>query len=419
MLFHKLKQYYNNKIEIVQSPTRMFDNAKLSLIFTKIKDALKETEKERKGGEEKTGIILPGYGSLLKKQLAIIRDSSNEKYKSNGIQYALWNSLIEEGRILAIDGKELCKSDNSFKENYFKEKDILFRRKDGLILRHLRHNEEDVNAAIKIAWEGFGEEAKAVENTYKFHIGLNGKKNKSSEDEFIIEDKGGHIVGVLGNYSRWWWGSNIAFCWVHLMEDVDMEELHKAIVNKLRDSRKIIIEMVSNNVPDFESKNIEFLGNIPRAYDNFSAVFFEFKKRKNTCESIYALKYCSNIRPYLLNSMILPYKEALAEYFVLELDKKIVGISGIYTYGWRPHSVMWGGWGAVTEKFRRKGLHSFSIDCRIRIAKQHGFKAYVIETSSNLKKAIKSYLKNGFSPQYKIKDFYGSGYDYILFTKII
>jgi GNAT superfamily N-acetyltransferase len=92
-------------------------------------------------------------------------------------------------------------------------------------------------------------------------------------------------------------------------------------------------------------------------------------------------------------------------YYVLLLDEKIIGISGLYCDYEDPKDVLWMDYFAVSTKFQRQGLgikmlENLEIICRKRKVK----KLCVFTWKEG---ALKFYKKNGFKVCGKIENYYG------------
>jgi len=92
-------------------------------------------------------------------------------------------------------------------------------------------------------------------------------------------------------------------------------------------------------------------------------------------------------------------------YYVLEFDGKIIGVSGLYYDYEDPKDIMWTDYFAVSPKFQRMGYGQKMLDNLLNICKNKKIKKLCVFTDK--KGALKFYKKNGFKVAGKINNYYG------------
>lgn len=92
------------------------------------------------------------------------------------------------------------------------------------------------------------------------------------------------------------------------------------------------------------------------------------------------------------------------EYYVLKLNDKIVGISGLYYDYEDPLNVMWLDYLAVLQEFQNKGLGTMLLDNLVKVAKKKNVKMLCVFTDRN--PAVIFYQKMGFEVCGEIKNYY-------------
>jgi ribosomal protein S18 acetylase RimI-like enzyme len=93
-------------------------------------------------------------------------------------------------------------------------------------------------------------------------------------------------------------------------------------------------------------------------------------------------------------------------YYVLELDGNIVGVSGLYYDYEDPKDIMWMDYFAVSPKFQRQGLGTKMLKNLVNVCKKKKVRMLCVFTDKD--GATKFYKKNGFKFVGKIDNYYGN-----------
>jgi ribosomal protein S18 acetylase RimI-like enzyme len=92
-------------------------------------------------------------------------------------------------------------------------------------------------------------------------------------------------------------------------------------------------------------------------------------------------------------------------YYVLTLDSRLIGISGLYYDYEDPKDIMWMDYFAVDSKFRRQGFGTKMLENLESICRNKKVKMLCVFTDKE--GASKFYKKNGFKLCGKIGNYYG------------
>lgn len=95
------------------------------------------------------------------------------------------------------------------------------------------------------------------------------------------------------------------------------------------------------------------------------------------------------------------------DYYVLEFNGKVVGISGLYYDYEDPRDILWMDYFAVLPKFQRQGFGTALLKNLEKISKKK--KIRILCVFSGSKEAINFYLKKGFKIAGTINNYYGKG----------
>jgi len=104
-------------------------------------------------------------------------------------------------------------------------------------------------------------------------------------------------------------------------------------------------------------------------------------------------------------------------YYVLDLDNKVVGISGLYYDYEDPKDILWMDYLAVSPKFQRQGFGTELLNNLEGVCKKK--KVRMLCVFAETEQAISFYLKNGFKMIGRIKDYYGRGKPRVWLSKSI
>jgi GNAT superfamily N-acetyltransferase len=108
------------------------------------------------------------------------------------------------------------------------------------------------------------------------------------------------------------------------------------------------------------------------------------------------------------------------EYYVmLDAEKKVIGMSGLYHPSWIGKDVLYIGWFFVYESAKGGGYGHAILDRTIAIARKHGCTRLMVETSPDLKAARKLYESHGFATVAIVPDYWARGSDLVLMTRVI
>ena len=91
-------------------------------------------------------------------------------------------------------------------------------------------------------------------------------------------------------------------------------------------------------------------------------------------------------------------------YYVLENEGKIIGVSGLYYDYEDPKDIMWMDYFAVSPNFQKNGYGSKMLENLILVCKKKKVRLLCVFTDNN--KALKFYQKRGFKVFGKINNYY-------------
>ena len=104
-------------------------------------------------------------------------------------------------------------------------------------------------------------------------------------------------------------------------------------------------------------------------------------------------------------SLVPGIKPLNPNYYVLELDKEIIGVSGLYYDYEDPKDIMWMDYFAVKPKFQRNGYGTIMLKNLEHICKKKKVRRLCVFTDK--KGALEFYKKNKFKVCGEIKNYYG------------
>jgi len=93
-------------------------------------------------------------------------------------------------------------------------------------------------------------------------------------------------------------------------------------------------------------------------------------------------------------------------YYVLELDKKIIGVSGLYYDYEDPKDVIWIDYFAILSKYQKQGYGSKMMENLVSICKKKKVRMLCVFTDKD--GALAFYQKKGFNTCGKIDKYYGN-----------
>ena len=93
-------------------------------------------------------------------------------------------------------------------------------------------------------------------------------------------------------------------------------------------------------------------------------------------------------------------------YYVLELDGKVIGVSGLYYDYEDPKDIMWMDYFAVKSDFQKQGYGTKMLENLESICRKKKVRMLCVFTDKN--GALKFYRKNGFKICGKIENYYGN-----------
>jgi len=102
-------------------------------------------------------------------------------------------------------------------------------------------------------------------------------------------------------------------------------------------------------------------------------------------------------------------------YYVLFLDDKIIGVSGLYYDYEDPKDIMWMDYFAVKPELQKHGYGTKMLENLVSICKKEKARMLCVFTDND--NALKFYQKNGFEICGKISDYYEKGKDRIWLKK--
>jgi len=91
-------------------------------------------------------------------------------------------------------------------------------------------------------------------------------------------------------------------------------------------------------------------------------------------------------------------------YYVLTLDNRLVGVSGLYYDYEDPKDILWMDYFAVAPKFQRQGYGTIMLENLEKICKTK--KARMLCVFTDKDSALKFYKRNGFKVCGKIENYY-------------
>lgn len=103
-------------------------------------------------------------------------------------------------------------------------------------------------------------------------------------------------------------------------------------------------------------------------------------------------------------SLALGIKPLNPNYYVLEADKKIIGISGLYYDYEDPKDIMWIDYFAVLPEFQKQGFGTKMLGNLFDICKKKKVRMLCVFTDKEA--ALRFYKKNGFKVCGKIEKYY-------------
>ena len=84
------------------------------------------------------------------------------------------------------------------------------------------------------------------------------------------------------------------------------------------------------------------------------------------------------------------------EIYLIRINKKIVGICGLYSITNNDIRELWIGWFGILEKYRGLGIGKKALEMMEEIAIVNGSSSMMVYTANTNKDAQKFYVKNGF-----------------------
>ena len=108
-------------------------------------------------------------------------------------------------------------------------------------------------------------------------------------------------------------------------------------------------------------------------------------------------------------------------YYVWRYQGEIHGLVGLHRYLWGPKENVWLSWFAIHPVYRGRDVGSAMIDAIEEIAKQSGYKKFLIETYDNptFERARSFYKAKGFSQMGRVEDYLADGSAMLVFSKRI
>jgi GNAT superfamily N-acetyltransferase len=115
------------------------------------------------------------------------------------------------------------------------------------------------------------------------------------------------------------------------------------------------------------------------------------------------------IKKIMEYSLVKGIKPLNPNYYLLLLDDKIIGVSGLYYDYEDPADIMWMDYFAVSPKFQRHGYGTKMLKNLEKICATKKIRRLCVFTGNN--PAVKFYQKSGFQICGKIKDYYSKNKD--------
>jgi len=106
-------------------------------------------------------------------------------------------------------------------------------------------------------------------------------------------------------------------------------------------------------------------------------------------------------------------------YFALDVDDRVLGITGLHHYEWGPPDIVWLAWFAVSPAEHGHGLGSIMMRFTSETALRSGFRKLLVETytTPEFDKARRFYAANGFRMVGSIEDYLPNGASMVVFGK--
>ena len=104
-------------------------------------------------------------------------------------------------------------------------------------------------------------------------------------------------------------------------------------------------------------------------------------------------------------------------YYVLFLDKKIIGVSGLYYDYEDPKDIFWMDYFAVSPAFQRQGFGAIMLKNVEKICKNKKARMLIVFAETN--QAVNFYQKNGFKIFGKLENYYGPNRPRIWLSKFL
>jgi GNAT superfamily N-acetyltransferase len=103
------------------------------------------------------------------------------------------------------------------------------------------------------------------------------------------------------------------------------------------------------------------------------------------------------------------------EYYVILLDNREIGLTGLYRFHWAWEGEAWLGWTAIDSSHQSKGIGSEVLASLKTIAYEQGFRILHVETELGCR-AQNFYLRNGFRASGVLHRHYGSDCDALVLS---
>lgn len=112
-----------------------------------------------------------------------------------------------------------------------------------------------------------------------------------------------------------------------------------------------------------------------------------------------------------------PEGEIIENYIVAEdNDKNIIGFCG-YTQDCEVDDVFWLAWFGIKREFQRHGIGTKLVKNLLEALQSHNARLLLVHTSSKLEGAQHFYDKLGFTLQGRIKNYFRTGEDKLIYSK--
>jgi len=108
-------------------------------------------------------------------------------------------------------------------------------------------------------------------------------------------------------------------------------------------------------------------------------------------------------------------------YYVVKVNGKVIGITGLHKELWVAGDSVCMGWFALDPEYQRRGIGSRMMERTIWIAREKGFKRLFVETytGDDFESARNFYEKFGFEKAGEIKDYVREGVNKIMYSKLL